>query len=185
MSTRNQEVWVGCSFAKIGIRAMAALRPQWSVTLHTHFPTYKQNPQKLTRVRLDFMLGRSRGCIGRVRESTGAPPTAGGRSRRARGRPCEIPGGGGRVNGDVETVLCTAVGDQVKPGRAGCEAGRSPWPRAPEVVVGGGSPRPIEPRSTGATEMDMQDGQQLLPDPVPPRVSSLASWLWIWLQLYT
>ena len=48
-------------------------------------------PQKAIREELDFTLGRSRGCIGRVRESAGALPTAGGRSRRPKGPPFKSP----------------------------------------------------------------------------------------------
>ena len=47
---------------------------------------------KVTREEFDFMLGRSRGCIGRVRASAGAAPTAGARSRRPKGPPCKSPG---------------------------------------------------------------------------------------------
>ena len=52
----------------------------------------------MPREEFNVVLGRSRGCIGRVRASVGAPPTAGARSRRPKGPPCEIPGVGKRVN---------------------------------------------------------------------------------------
>ena len=52
------------------------------------------NPQKLTRERMDPELGRSRGCIGRVRESAGAAVAADGRSRRPKAPPCKSPGRG-------------------------------------------------------------------------------------------
>ena len=47
----------------------------------------KQNPQKLTRYRTYSSPGRSRRAAERRRGTQPAPPTAGGRSRRARGRP--------------------------------------------------------------------------------------------------
>ena len=61
---------------------------------HTNAHTVKRTNslrQKVTREELDFTLGRSRGCIGRVLESAGAAPTAGGRSRRPKGPPCKSP----------------------------------------------------------------------------------------------
>ena len=71
MSTRNQEVWVGCSFAKIGIRAMAALRPQ-SLYIRTFLP--------ISRIRRNLQEYDWTLC-------SGGPGDALGGSGRARGRP--------------------------------------------------------------------------------------------------
>ena len=59
---------------------------------------------KVTREEFDFMLGRSRGCIGRVRASAGAAPTRYGRRAVAAAKGASM-----QISGEGKGLSYTAV----------------------------------------------------------------------------